>query len=212
MIQLSYSAIANCLQENNSHAWINRVMKLPAYESDAMRNGKRLHRIIQDHFSGKIPREDLSHIPYKFEIVEEKEKDERTHFEIQINTDFTFHGYNDGKCMFPPALLEIKTGSKMWSIRDFLFSEQIACYCYANPFASEIICVTALADENMWKVKQPKFYKIENTREIREKGMNYIYNAIHVFNTSKFKGGLIENVCQGCSWGKSCYFAKNVQN
>lgn len=200
MIRLSYSTINNCLQPENSHNWINKISGINIPETDSMKQGKYLHRKIQDQIKKDF-------LGYRFPIVEEKDQDERTHFEIQIDKEISVHGYLDGLNKRKKQFLEIKTGSKFWSINDFLKSEQLGIYSLGFPKMTKVICITALQDESLWKVQLPKVFEIPITEKMKTRARKYIQDAIDLFIKGDFSGGLTDGVCLGwCNYGRECLF------
>jgi CRISPR/Cas system-associated exonuclease Cas4 (RecB family) len=208
MTRLSYSTIANCLQLSNSHCWINRVAEIQIPETDAMRNGKRLHRILQDYLNHKQGITLKEFVDYRFPIVEQEEKDPKTHFEIFIDNDFLVHGYLDGKNPDKKQILEIKTSNgKFWSLSDFLKCPQLWIYALGNPEYDMAVCVTALSDETLWTKQPCKVYELPLTDKMREKGKKYIQDAIDLFRKGDFTGGLTNGHCEGwCNYGRECLF------
>jgi len=92
MIQLSYSTINELILE--PHTWLCKQLELPRRTTDAMKEGKLAHRIIQDHVSGKVIDPRLKDIIVKFPIVEqptfntagEEIPDPATHFVVKTRT------------------------------------------------------------------------------------------------------------------------------
>src|SRR5438270_9212840 len=93
-ILLSYSTINELI--NCPHTYINKLLGLPRFRTQAMTEGSNAHRVIQGHLSGKLFDERLKDITLRFPIVEKADRDEQTHFTIPFNEKYFVHGYIDG--------------------------------------------------------------------------------------------------------------------
>lgn len=172
-------------------------------------NGKRLHRIIQDHFSGKKPVETLKHLDFKFPVVEEKDFDPRCKFYFKVNEKYGVVGYLDGFSMADKTMLEIKTGNPMWTVGKFAKSMQRKIYAIGRPELTVMIGVTAYNKDDEWNVFQPKAFILEQTDKDREEAMEWILKGIEIIESGSFKGGLDENgkcVDFNCQYGYNCQF------
>lgn len=209
MITLSYSTITYCLQPENSHNWLNKMMGAKVPDNEFFRNGKRLHDIIQGHLSGKVIDERLSHINHKFSIVEEENFDPRCEFIIKINDKYRVRGFVDAKDPEGLILGEIKTSGKMWTIGQFQRSMQKKIYALGHPEYNTLVGITALSDDSLWLKEKPKAYPIPLTQRDRKEALEYILDAIKTIESGEFKGGLDENgkcVLRFCNYGINCQF------
>ena len=209
MITLSFSTIQYCLQEDNSHNWLNKMAGLKVPDNEFFRNGHRLHSIIQAHLSGKTTDDRLKHINYSFSIVEEKDFDERCSFEFNINDKYSMRGFVDAKDPEALRLGEIKTAGKMWTVADFARSMQRKIYALAHPDYKELVGITALSDDKQWGTLPPKVYPIPLTQKDRDEAFAWIMKGIELLESGNFKGGLDENgkcTMRFCSYAENCQF------
>jgi|GEM_PF-2755299 hypothetical protein len=204
MINLSFSTINNCLQPNNSHCWLNRQMGRKIPENDAMRKGRELQDYIKEHQSDFLELNEF----YIGNSNFDKSMKIETIYDGFINLDkgkFEVIGFIDGKK--DEQLLEIKTGTKMWSIMDFYNSMQIRLYASITNI-DKFLCMTALSDKEQWTINPPKFYEIKITDEMKISAIKWVNEAIKIYELGQFKGGLDENdKCNiWCPYGENCFF------
>lgn len=199
-MKLSYTTINTCLQPTNSHNWLNRQMGRNIPENPAFETGKRIHRIIQSDLS----KFKIVH-PNNY-LVERQDRDDLTYFEFPLE-GYTIIGYLDGYSETDKSILEIKSGTKFWSIMDFVKSPQIGIYALAHSNFTYAICITALSDELLWQIQPPKVYEVELTAKMRKDAKKYILDAISLFEKGDFTGGLTDGKCIGwCNYGQNCFF------
>lgn len=202
MITLSFSTINNCLQENNSHCWINRQLGRKIPETPAMTQGKELQDYIKSHQSDFTELKDFK--------IGDSGRDEQMKMQILHGKEYLLLGYLDG--FSDNAFLEIKTGSKFWSLNQFYKSMQIRMYTdmvdHLNKKVTKVICMTALSDLTLWKMQPPKFYEFDITDEMRSSAIEWINKAIEIYEKGVFQGGLDEfgKCTRYCSYGENCYF------
>mgnify|MGYP001164684551 CR=1 FL=1 len=209
MITLSYSTINYCLQPENSHNWLNKMMGAKVPDNEFFKNGHRLHAIIQGHLSGKTPDERLSHLTHKFPIVEEVDFDKRCEFIIPINEKFQVRGFVDAKDPANLKLGEIKTAGKMWTIGQFQNSMQKKVYALGHPEYKTMVGITALSDDSQWLKEKVKAYPIPLTQRDRDEALKWILEAIAVIEKGEFNGGLDDNgkcALRFCNFGENCQF------
>jgi len=209
MITLSYSTINYCLQPENSHNWLNKMMGAKVPDNEFFRNGKRLHEIIQGHLSGKKTDPRLAGINYKFPIVEEVDFDKRCEFTLKINDKYAIRGFVDAKDPENKRLGEIKSAGKMWTVGDFHRSMQRKVYALAFPDYKELVGITALSDDTQWPTIPPKVYPIPLTQKDRDDALKWILEAIERIEKKEFDGGLDENkkcIMRFCNFGINCQF------
>lgn len=208
MITLSYSTIEHCLQPHNSHNWLNKQMGIEVPDNDYFKEGKRLHRITQDHLSGKIIDERLKHIEYVFPLVEETDKDPRCEFFFKVNEKYQVHGFIDADNPEEKIFGELKFSGKMWTLGQFHKSIQRKIYALAKPEYTHCIGITGLLDDSKWENERPKVYRIPLTQRDRDEAVKYINAAIELIEAGEFKGGLNE---EGKCTDFRCYFGANCQ-
>ncbi len=191
-----------------SHNWVNKMCGVQVPERKEFENGKRLHRIIQDHVTGKIPDPRLAHIDIHFPIVEETSFDPRCKVNFQINEKYAIRGFVDGHDPENKRILEIKTGSPMWSIGQFVKSMQRKIYFVALPNYTESVLITAYADDSQWGVIKPKIYSVVPTSRDKDEAMDWIMGAIAIIEKGDFTGGLTDGKCldRYCLYGANCQF------
>lgn len=206
MITLSYSTI-NMIYKA-SHNWLNKQMGLKPETRIEWDEGKKAHRIIQDHVSGKLIDERLKHITFTFPVVETVDFDERTKFVIPINTKYAVRGFADGLNKEEKRLLEIKSSSTPWSIGKFLESKQRKIYSLGFPYVSEAILITCLRHPDQWILTPPKVMKLAMTNKDRDEAMEWILGAINIIEKGEFNGGLENGKCLDpfCYYGRNCAF------
>jgi len=204
MIRLSYSTVNNCLQPENSHNWLNKMMGLVPEERLEWNEGKEGHKVVQLHLCGKKTDKRLSHIKYSFPIVEEKDFDERCKFEFQIN-NYQFIGYYDGLNRKDKRVVEIKLSSNPWSLMQFQNLIQRKIFSLANVW-KETICITGYRDMKLWKDNPLKYFTVPTTKKDEQDAANWILSGIEVLESGNFKGGLNEF---GKCTDPRCYFGAN---
>ena len=208
MIKLSFSTINSCLQPENSHNWANKTMGAKVPDNEFFKNGHRLHKIIQEHISGKTPNDFLKHIPYTFPVVEEVDFDKRCEFTIKISEKYGVRGFIDAQDPDNKRFCEIKTGNTLWSLGKFQQSYQRKVYALAKPDYTESILITALNDTE-WPTQPPKLYKVPLTQKDRDEALAWIEKAIKVLESGDYTGGLDEEgKCTNryCMYGANCQF------
>jgi hypothetical protein len=209
LITLSFSTINNCLQPSNSHNWLNKQMGVKTPDYGYFQEGKDCHRIIQDHVSDTVPHELLNHIPIKFDIVERFDRDPATHFIFQINEKYAVHGYYDGTDKEVTRFLEIKSSGTPWSLGQFQKSMQRKIYVLSNKKIEESWLITCKRDPKLWKLYQPKYFKIPATEQDRKDALRFIMDAVQIIESGSFDGGLNEDgkcTDQRCYYGTNCQF------
>lgn len=165
---------------------------------------------------------ELSDIDISFDIVEEKDRDERTFFEFNLRekmaefkqessfkNDYVVVGYYDGLNADKTRFLEIKTSSNPWSIGKFKRSFQRKIYALSNTNLKEAYLITCGRKISDWILKKPKIYKLKITEQDYIDALSFINNAVALLEKGDFRGGLNENgVCDsyGCYYGKNCQF------
>lgn len=204
MVRLSYTSLNNI---HNGHEWVNKQMCIPVPDYPFLKEGKEAHRIIQDHVSGKIRHEFLSHIKINFPVVEEKDFDERCQFTIPINDKYEVFGYVDGKDKENKRFLEIKSSSTLWSMKQFSDAMQRKIYALSEPDFTEAYLITGSKDPEVWKNEAPKMFSVPLTQNDRDEALEWIMEGIRLLETGEYKKiGLDETGhCQGCFWNMPRY-------
>lgn len=206
MISLSFSTISNCLQPTNSHCWINRISGRKPQNRMAYVYGTENHRIIQNHLDGSCLDERIKHIDYFFPIVEKEDKDPKCIFRFEVG-GFNMFGFVDGLNPQEKRMLEIKTGSQMWSIKRYLDSYQRKIYALGFPEYEEALLITAVIDNTLWSSIKPKKILVPLTKKDKEEAEEYIVKAIELLKKGDFTGGLSEGKCTGyCYYGSNCLY------
>lgn len=209
MIQLSYSTINSCLQPDNSHNWLNKVMGLKPEVRDYWTAGKKAHAIIQKHISGEEEHPALGHITDRFPITERVDFDPRCKFDFMIEGGkYNVIGFYDGLDPKNGRFLEIKTSSTPWSIGKFKNSAQRKLYALANPKLTESVLIACRKDPELWELEKPKRFKVPITPEDRSEALAWIMAGIKVLESGDFTGGLEDGVCRNpwCYFGCNCSF------
>lgn len=206
MVVLSYSSLY--LLHNHPHCWLNKQMGIQQEDTAAFREGKEGHKIIQSHLCGKEENPNLSHITYKFPVVEEKDFDERTKFWLQLNKDFALIGYADGLNPEQKTLLEIKLSSSPWSLSKFQKAIQRKIYSLGFPWVEEAVLVTGQRLPDKWESEPIKYFTVNMTDADRKEAKDYIKQGIEIFKSGNFTRDLVEGRCTDfrCPWGRNCYF------
>lgn len=228
MIQLSYSSLS--LLHERPHCWLNKTMGIPQPQKPEWEQGKKIHRIIQDHVSGKKFHPYLKHIKYKFEIVEEKDFDERCRFEFcfskkykntyelcgktlesKLRDDYGIIGFYDGLNKKKRQFLEIKSSDPLWSLVKFQKSIQRKLYALSNSWLTEAILIACSKDESRWEKELPKVFKVPLTEQDREDAIEWILEGIKILENGQFLSDLTEMpdgslrcLDPRCFWGENC--------
>ena len=220
-MRLSYSTIANTLQPQNSHNFVNKnILGLKPEERPEWKEGKVAHDIIQKHVSGRQPHMVLSKVKelddVKFPIVETKDFDPKCRIEVSLNQlfpnktdfehDYTLLGFIDGRDEEWTRGLEIKTSSNLWSLMKFKKAMQRKVYCFAVPTLKSMTLITTPRNEMEWASIKPKVYTVPTTEKDKIDAMNWILAAIALLQSGDFTGGLNED---GICTDKWCYFGRN---
>ena len=139
MIELSFTTMNALIHE--PHTFLCKyVHGLETFQTPAQAAGRRSHRLVQDHVSGRAEHPSLAHLPF-FPHVEQQDCDPRTRVRMPIDADFGFIGYVDGLNPQTGQFLEIKTGAR-WSRQRFLDLAQWQLYAAALPDYREVVFVS----------------------------------------------------------------------
>lgn len=204
MVKLSYSGLK--LLHEASHSWLNKMMSIPVPDYPFLKEGKKAHRIIQDHVSRKIRNEFLKHIEINFPVVEEEDFDERCKFTISISDKYSVSGFVDGLDERNKRFLEIKTSSKPWSMMQFRDAMQRKIYALAHPEFTDAYLITGSKDSKVWEKEPPKLYSVSLTQKDRDEALDWIMKGIKILEEGKFDGGLDEEgYCESCFWNMPRY-------
>ena len=200
MVKLSYStlnATINCHQ-----FWLNKMMGLPTEDFEYFHYGKGGHDIIQRHVSGREKDPLLLHsMPsehFNFPIVETKDFDENTHFEVPIDNKYLLHGYNDGLNLATKTILEIKISTTPWTSSKIKESMQKKCYALGRPEMTRMLLVTARPD-----LSGLKKFEVALTQKDRDEALAWIKDGIKIIEDATFDGGACRN-CYRCVYKNSC--------
>ncbi len=156
MIELSYSTMNALIHE--PHTFICKyTLALETFTTPYLEEGRRLHRIVQDHVSGRAEHPALAHLPY-FPHVEQVDFDPAMKVRLPIDERFSFFGYVDGKNPQTKQFLEIKTGSS-WSKQRFIDLVQWKLYAAALPDYAEVVFVNCPRSERYWRASNVRVYR-----------------------------------------------------
>ncbi len=177
MIELSYSTMHALIHE--PHTFICKYkLDLETFTTPALAEGSRLHRIIQDHVSGRATHPALAHLPY-FPHVEQQAFDPTMKVRRPINDQFSFVGYVDRMNAQTQQFLEIKTGS-VWSKQRFLDHVQWKLYAAALPHYAEVVFVNCSRPERSWTTRNVRVYRHTITAADRAAAEPFIALAIDI--------------------------------
>ena len=214
MIQLSYSSLS--LLHDRPHCWLNKTIGIPQPEKPEWAQGKKIHKIIQAHVSGKKAHPHLKHIKYKFPIVEEVEFDERCRFEIPMAAGmksgkvekYKIIGFLDGLDLKNKRFLEIKSSDPVWTLGRFQRSIQRKLYALAKPKFTEAILIACSKNEAIWASEKPKVYKVPLTPQDKSEAVDWIMEGIKILVSGNFTTDLVGGKCLDprCYWGENCQF------
>lgn len=206
MIKLSYSSL-NILH-TCPHNWLNKMMGIPQPDRVWFKEGRKAHRIIQDHISGKKPHEHLKHIDLTVPVVEETDFDIRCKFSFTI-AGYLIRGYYDGLDLENNRFIEIKTSSSgNWSIGKFQKAPQRKIYGLSNDRFKESVLITGHRKPVKWKSNKLKVYIVPVTEEDREEARQWIEQGIKILESGDFTSDLVDGKCTDpyCYWGENCQF------
>lgn len=211
MIYLSYSTINELL--TYPHSWINKQMGIKKPDKKAFfEEGKRVHRVVQDHLCGKVHDERVALVTdKKFPIVEQEEFDKNCKIEVKISREYLYMGYFDGWNPEIGEILEIKTSVKetgLWSLQKYKDSYQRKGYGLGLPSATQSFLITAIQDMDLWDRVKPKTRSLPITQADRDDAMAWIEKAIKFLEAGDFTGDLDNGRCNHymCPYGENCYF------
>ena len=200
-----------------SHNWLNKQMGLKPEDHEYYHAGKKAHRIIQDHVSGKKPDERLLHIQYTFPIVEEVDFDSRCKFNFNFHhglldplatkNKYNIIGFVDGLDPDNKTFLEIKSADPVWSLAKFQRAMQRKLYALAKPDFKEAILITCSKDPSRWTTEAPRVYSVPLTDQDRKEASDWILGGIKMIEAGQFDGGLENGRCND----PRCYFGVNCQ-
>lgn len=180
-IRLSFSTI-NALT-NSPHTYLNKLMGLPTFSIQAFEDGKRCHKIIQDHASGVKVNPLLADLP-PFPLVERVDFDENMRVEFDINNKYSMIGYVDMLNPDTKEFGEIKTG-KQWSVADFARSPQLKIYALGLRDYKKMWLVNTPKDETLWMPQTIKIYNKEITELDKTQAMDFIMRGITIIEDIK---------------------------
>ena len=177
MIELSYSTMNALIHE--PHTFLCKyVLGLETFTTPYLEEGSRLHRIVQNHVSGRAAHPGLAHLPY-FPHVEQRPFDPTMQVRLPIDDTFSFIGYVDGLNPQTQQVLEIKTGSR-WSKQRFLDLVQWKLYAAALPDYAEVVFVNCSRPESAWSRRTAAVYRHTITEADRAAAAPFIRRAIDI--------------------------------
>ncbi len=217
MIKLSYSSL-KLLNGDKNHEWLNKQMGIEIPDYPWLKDGRENQRPIQLHIAGKEAHPYLDNVNVRFSTVEEKDFDERCHFEFDFTPmldplktgtkdQYLIHGYYDAVDMKSRKFGEIKLSSKPMGMSEYQNSFQRKIYALSNPVFKESVLITGLRKVEQWKDTPLKVFELPLTAKDRSDAIEWIIKGIGILEAGEFKGGLDENnKCLGCFWGQNCAF------
>ncbi len=177
MIELSYSTMNALIHE--PHTFICKyTLALETFTTPYLEEGRRLHRIVQDHVSGRAEHPGLAHLPY-FPHVEQQPFEPGMKVRLPIDEKFSVIGYVDGLNPQTKQFLEIKTGS-VWSKQRFLDLVQWKLYAAALPDYAEVVFVNCTGSESTWSPRTVAVYRHTITEQDRATAGPFIARAIDI--------------------------------
>lgn len=189
---LSYTTLSN--YEKAHHTYLNKIFGVKTPETDAMREGKRVHKLIQDHFLGvhKLPQ--LDACPFDFDRAE-------YHARKPHDENFLFHGYVDMVNFKMKSFLEIKTVTKtVWTLGKFQNLMQWKYYAWVTNLNNAYFITCDFELNNM------KYFTSEATEKDLKDAENWAMTQLEGIKSGKLKDDLVDGKCQGCNYGSSCLF------
>lgn len=181
-ISLSYTTMQAALME--PHTYMNKMMGLKTFSTQAMDLGNAAHEIIQKHISGVEAHPILTEkkLP-TFSLVERVKWDDQMRVKFEINDKYYFTGFIDGDEPARKEFLEIKTG-KTWTAGDFARLIQWKLYAIGRPQHTKAWMLNAPKDPEMWMPETIRLYNIDISDSHRQEGWDYIKKVL----------GIIENI------------------
>ena len=211
MIKLSYTTMNDLVR--SPHSWLNKQMgvekQYPEHIEEAFRKGKELHRLIQDHVADIKPDKRVgAFLERKFPIVEVEEKDPRCEFFYKVNDKYALYGYFDGWNPETKTLLEIKSGTTLWTTGKFAKSIQRKLNALGTPNAVESLLVSVHSDIDLWERVLPKKVLIPITEKDRADALEFVNDAIKIIEGGDFTSDLVDGKCvdYNCPYGRNCRF------
>lgn len=203
-VRLSFSTINSVI--NCPHSWLTKQMGLPQVQSDFLTQGKEVHRVIQDHISGKDEKPLLKELNLPiFPIVEEKDFDERLKIEFNFNKSYQLMGFADGRTDDWKRIVEIKSSSKPWNQSRFAKSPQWKIYGLMKPEIETVTLITTPRDIESWGAKNIKVFNADITDQHRKEARSFIEKGIGIIETIKDQKLHEEEPNRYC-WTVNCPF------
>lgn len=199
--RLSYSTVK--MLHEASHIWVNRMLGIPRVDYPWFQEGRRLHRIVQDHVSGKKTVKALSEFTDRFPLVEEVDFDPRMKFTMPYKGEYELFGFVDGMDKDSMRLLEIKTGT-MFSYQKFLRSMQRKLYQMAF-MGYSVVLFTCDHEVTPYKTYETKPITAAEVQEVTR----WIDEGIAIIESNVFTGGLDASgkcALRYCEQGDKCHF------
>lgn len=208
--ELHFSFSTLNMLKTSSHGWINKMMKIKQEEKQYFIDGRNCHRIVQDHIGNiaKDPR--IDYLTEHFPIVERKNFDPECKFTIEVK-GYKIIGYYDAKDPKNKRFGELKFSGQPWSLGKFKDSPQRKIYALAEPTYTEALLITGSLNPDDWKneMTRLKTRKIALTDQDRKEAVQWLEEALTIFENGDFNGGLNEEgrcIDRFCNWGANCSF------
>lgn len=207
----SYSFSTLRLLHECPHNYLNKINKIKQPESDALKEGKAAHRIMQDHVSGVKPHPCFEHIDLKFDVVETKDFDPRCKFEVPFG-DYVIFGYIDGLDKpvkeEPTVMLEGKFSSSPWGLTKYKRDPQRKICGWAVRSLKEAYLLTGLRRPEQWETTKLKTARVPFKPKDYSDAEEWMLKAIKMIEEGDFLSDLVNGKCVNprCYWGENCMF------
>ena len=200
-MSLSYTGLAN--YHRSPHSYINKCMGVETPETDAMRLGKAVHALVQDHCMGVKKDERLKDLEWNFTSKE-------WHCRRTCADGIILHGYIDLVNFKSKMLCEIKTGSSGMSQKEFDELVQWKYYAYVTGFRKVLFLSleTAGTPEDIYIKKIHTEYREVTDKDVQE-ATEWAATAIEGIKAGRFYDDLEGGRCQRgreCPYANYCLF------
>lgn len=180
---LSYTTMNNAMLE--PHTYLNKLMGLKTYQTQAMAEGDIAHGITQRHVSGveQHPILTAKKLP-TFELVERWKWDEQMRVRFDINEKYYFTGFLDADDPGRGDIGEFKFGV-VWSLGKFARLIQWQLYALGRPEHKKTWFVNAPRDPKTWNEANVFVYNMDITADHRQAASEWIKKALTTIDNIK---------------------------
>ena len=176
MVRLSFSTLNTTIQA--PHTYINKMLGMKTFSIQAFEDGKKIHKIIQDHCSGVTPHKLLASVP-TFSVVETMDFDPKMRIEFPVNDKYSMNGFVDMLDPKTKTFGEIKSG-KAWSAGEFARTPQWKIYAVGLPEYKKVYLINTPKDEKLWMPETIRIFNKDITEEDKQQAMDFIQKGIAV--------------------------------